>query len=129
MKLPRDLSGSALIKHLCKNWDYRIVHQVVSHVILPTDVPAHQRLPVPEHPALRVGTLNSILRPILKRTWTHECRSSGRDTRPACPFFRERTSEPLVPTLRGKVHIPFGVGIRLVANHKGVSKEEILGGL
>ena len=79
MKLPRGLSGSALIKHLCKNWDYRIVHQVGSHVILQTEVPAHQRLPVPEHPALRVGTLNSIL--------------------------------------------------RLVANHKGVSKEEVLGGL
>lgn len=79
MKLPRDLSGSALVKHLCKNWDYRIVHQVESHAILQTDVPGHQRLPVPEHATLRVGTLNSIL--------------------------------------------------RLVANHKGVSREEILAGL
>ena len=79
MKLPRDLSGSALIKHLCKNWDYRIAHQVGSHVILQTDVPAHQRLPIPEHDTLRVGTLNSIL--------------------------------------------------RLVANHRGVTKEEILAGL
>ena len=79
MKLPRDLSGNALIKHLCRRWGYRIVHQVGSHVILQTDIPAHQRLPVPEHDFLRVGTLNSIL--------------------------------------------------RLVANHKGVSREEILEGL
>lgn len=62
MKLPRDLSGNALIKHLCRHWDYRVVHQVGSHVILQTDIPAHQRLPVPEHNFLRVGTLNSILR-------------------------------------------------------------------
>jgi len=79
MKLPRDLSGGALIKHLCRKWDYRVVHQVGSHVILQTDIPAHQRLPVPEHAALRVGTLNSIL--------------------------------------------------RLIANHKAVSKEDILAGL
>ena len=71
--------GRTLIKHLCKNWDYRIVHQVGSHVILQTDIPTHQRLLVPEHDSLRVGTLNSIL--------------------------------------------------RLVANHKGVSKENILVGL
>jgi hypothetical protein len=23
MKLPRDLSGEALVKHLCKRWNYR----------------------------------------------------------------------------------------------------------
>jgi predicted RNA binding protein YcfA (HicA-like mRNA interferase family) len=62
MKLPRDLSGARLIKHLCKSWDYTIVHQVGSHVILQTGSPGHQRLPVPDHDTLRVGTLNSILR-------------------------------------------------------------------
>lgn len=62
MKLPRDLSGGDLIKHLCKRWDYRVVHQVGSHVILQTDIPSHQRLPVPEHDFIRIGTLNSILR-------------------------------------------------------------------
>jgi predicted RNA binding protein YcfA (HicA-like mRNA interferase family) len=76
MKLPRDLSGSSLIKHLCKRWDYRVVHQVGSHAILQTASPSHQRLPVPEHDFLRIGTLNAIL--------------------------------------------------RLVANHKGVSKEDVL---
>ncbi|MFZ9933670.1 MAG: type II toxin-antitoxin system HicA family toxin [Chthoniobacterales bacterium] len=62
MKLPRDLSGESLIKHLCKRWDYEVVHQVGSHVILQTGTPGHQRLPVPDHHVLRVGTLNSIIR-------------------------------------------------------------------
>jgi hypothetical protein len=31
-------------------------------VILQTGTPTHQRLPVPDHPSLRIGTLNSILR-------------------------------------------------------------------
>ena len=62
MKLPRDPSGESLIKHLCKRWDYEVVHQVGSHVILQTGTPGHQRLPVPDHHVLRVGTLNSIIR-------------------------------------------------------------------
>jgi len=62
MKLPRDLSGASLIRHLCKEWDYEVVHRVGSHVILQTGIPGHQRLPVPDHDALRIGTLNSILR-------------------------------------------------------------------
>lgn len=76
MKLPRDLAGNDLAKHLCKHWGYSIVHQVGSHMILQTEDPSHQRLPIPAHEFLRIGTLNSIL--------------------------------------------------RLVANHKGVSKEGIL---
>jgi predicted RNA binding protein YcfA (HicA-like mRNA interferase family) len=56
------LLGQPLSKHLCKNWDYEIVHRVGSHVILQTGVPGHQRLPVPDHDELRIGTLNSILR-------------------------------------------------------------------
>jgi predicted RNA binding protein YcfA (HicA-like mRNA interferase family) len=76
MKLPRDLAGNDLAKHLCKHWGYSIVHQVGSHVILQTEDPSHQRMPIPAHEFLRIGTLNSIL--------------------------------------------------RLVASHKGVSKEEIL---
>ena len=79
MKLPRDLPAASLIRHLCKRWDYTVVHQVGSHVILQTGTPGHQRLPVPDHHVLRVGTLNAI--------------------------------------------------IRLVAAHKGVSKEEVLKGL
>ena len=61
MKLPRDLSGEHLIKHLCKHWEYQRVHQVGSHVILQTQQPSPHRIAVPAHAALRVGTLNSIL--------------------------------------------------------------------
>jgi predicted RNA binding protein YcfA (HicA-like mRNA interferase family) len=61
MKLPRDLSGAELVKHLCRRWEYRQVHQVGSHVILETDQPGPQRIAVPEHRPLRVGTLNAIL--------------------------------------------------------------------
>jgi predicted RNA binding protein YcfA (HicA-like mRNA interferase family) len=61
MKLPRDLSGEELIKHLCKHWGYRRVHQVGSHVILQTHEPTPHRVAIPAHTALRVGTLNAIL--------------------------------------------------------------------
>lgn len=61
MRLPRDLSGEGLIKHLCKRWAYVRVHQVGSHVILQTEVPTHHRIAVPAHNPLRIGTLNAIL--------------------------------------------------------------------
>jgi predicted RNA binding protein YcfA (HicA-like mRNA interferase family) len=61
MKLPRDLSGEDLTKHLCKKWGYQRVHQVGSHVILQTEQPTPHRVAVPAHAALRIGTLNSIL--------------------------------------------------------------------
>jgi predicted RNA binding protein YcfA (HicA-like mRNA interferase family) len=61
MKLPRDLSGESLIKHLCKHWGYQRVHQVGSHVILQAHEPVAHRIAVPEHSALRIGTLNAIL--------------------------------------------------------------------
>lgn len=64
MKLPRNLNGNDLVRCLVKNWKYRIVHQVGSHVVLETDPPAHQRISVPAHNPLRVGTLNAILRTI-----------------------------------------------------------------
>ena len=79
MKLPRDVSGADLISCLCRKWGYSKVHQVGSHIILETEHPSHQRIAVPAHPSLRVGTFNSIL--------------------------------------------------RVVANHKGVRKEEILSSL
>lgn len=64
MKLPRDLSGDDLIRSLCRNWDYHRVGQVGSHVALVTETPSHQRLVVPAHKNLRVGTLNAILRSV-----------------------------------------------------------------
>ena len=64
MKLPRDLSGNDLVKVLCRDWDYRRVHQEGSHIILETDDPTHQRIAIPAHRSLRMGTLNAILRAV-----------------------------------------------------------------
>ena len=64
MKLPRDLSGAALAKLLCKHFGYHQVNQEGSHMILQTDVPRSHRLSVPAHPVLRPGTLNAILRAV-----------------------------------------------------------------
>jgi len=66
MKVPRDLSGATLIKVLCRDWDYQLVNQEGSHVILETKAPGHQRLSVPNHSPLRVGTLNAILRAVAR---------------------------------------------------------------
>ncbi|MEI6194053.1 MAG: type II toxin-antitoxin system HicA family toxin [Verrucomicrobiota bacterium] len=64
MKIPRDLSGAQLVKGLCRDWAYRVVHQEGSHIILQTDAPTPHRLSVPNHNPLRVGTLNSIVRAV-----------------------------------------------------------------
>ena len=66
MRLPRDLGGQELIRCLCRNWAYERVGQVGSHVTLVTDSPSHQRIVIPAHKALRVGTLSAILRSVAK---------------------------------------------------------------
>ena len=62
MKVPRDVSGTHLASVLCRRWQYAKVHQVGSHIILETSEPAHQRIAIPDHDPLRLGTLISILR-------------------------------------------------------------------
>ena len=64
MKIPRDVSGEHLAQMLCRRWQYVKVHQVGSHIILETTEPSHQRIAIPNHAALRVGTFNSILRAV-----------------------------------------------------------------
>ena len=64
MKIPRDLSGAQLVNVLCRDWNYRVIHQEGSHIVLQTDAPSHQRLSVPNHNPLRVGTLNGIVRAV-----------------------------------------------------------------
>jgi len=64
MKLPRDVSGERLVEVLRRRWRYSIVHQTGSHIIIETEDPSHQRIAVPNHSALRIGTLNSILRAV-----------------------------------------------------------------
>jgi predicted RNA binding protein YcfA (HicA-like mRNA interferase family) len=62
MKLPRDLDGRTLVRVLCREWDYRVINQEGSHIILQTDSPSRQRIPVPDHYPMRIGTLSKILR-------------------------------------------------------------------
>lgn len=66
MKIPRDLSGADLVRLLCRDWSYAVVHQVGSHIILETDAPSHQRIAVPAHKNLRLGTLSAILKAVAK---------------------------------------------------------------
>ena len=40
MKIPRDLSGQELVQALCRHWDYRIIHQEGSHIVLETEEPS-----------------------------------------------------------------------------------------
>ncbi len=61
MRLPRDVSGDRMIAHLCRHWDYRVVNQVGSHVILVTENPTHHRMPVPRHSALGIGIFKKVL--------------------------------------------------------------------
>ncbi|MBI3935074.1 MAG: type II toxin-antitoxin system HicA family toxin [Acidobacteria bacterium] len=66
MKIPRDLSGHDLATALCRHWGNTQVHQVGSHTILQTQEPSPHRIVIPAHPALRVGTLNGILRAVAR---------------------------------------------------------------
>jgi predicted RNA binding protein YcfA (HicA-like mRNA interferase family) len=64
MKIPRDVTGTHLADVLCRHWQYRKVHQVGSHIILETSDPKHQRIAIPDHHPLRLGTFSSILRAV-----------------------------------------------------------------
>lgn len=62
MKVPRSLHGRVLADHLIRRWDYRESHQTGSHIVLRTETPSGQTLPIPAHKPLRTGTLSAILR-------------------------------------------------------------------
>ena len=62
MKLPRDFSGREVVDALVRKLNYRVVHERGSHIVLETDSPSHQRIVVPDHRSLRLGTLRAILR-------------------------------------------------------------------
>jgi predicted RNA binding protein YcfA (HicA-like mRNA interferase family) len=64
MKIPRDVSGAHLAGILCRRWQYSLVHQAGSHIILETSVPTHHRIAIPDHHPLRLGTFHSILRAV-----------------------------------------------------------------
>jgi predicted RNA binding protein YcfA (HicA-like mRNA interferase family) len=60
MRLPRDLSGAALIKGLRK-LGYGPTRQTGSHVRLTTQRNGEHHITIPLHDPLRVGTLASVL--------------------------------------------------------------------
>ena len=64
MKLPRDVAGKRLAESLCRHWRYAKVHQSGSHIIIETEDPSHQRIAIPDHDPLRIGTLHSLLRAV-----------------------------------------------------------------
>lgn len=66
MKIPRDVSGAHFADVLCRRWQYTKVHHVGSHIVPETNLPVHQRIAIPDHRTLRVGTFNSILRAVAK---------------------------------------------------------------
>jgi predicted RNA binding protein YcfA (HicA-like mRNA interferase family) len=60
MKLPRNLSGSQLIKALEQS-GYQATRQTGSHVRLTSLLPKEHHLTIPLHDPLRIGTLAAIL--------------------------------------------------------------------
>lgn len=58
-KIPTDVSGRALVRAL-ENIGFVVKRQRGSHIILRRDDPP-ARVVVPDHKAIRVGTLRSIL--------------------------------------------------------------------
>ena len=60
MKLPRDLSGRDLARAL-EVLGYAITRQTGSHLRLTTEDQGEHHVTIPDHAALRVGTLAAIL--------------------------------------------------------------------
>ena len=60
MKLPRSLSAAELIKAL-KTYQYEVERQKGSHVRLKTTLQGEHHITVPNHNAIKIGTLSSIL--------------------------------------------------------------------
>jgi predicted RNA binding protein YcfA (HicA-like mRNA interferase family) len=60
VKLPRDLSGAQLAKHLGRV-GYQITRQTGSHIRLTIDKPIQHHLTIPAHDTLKIGTLGAIL--------------------------------------------------------------------
>jgi predicted RNA binding protein YcfA (HicA-like mRNA interferase family) len=60
MRLPLDLSGADLVRIL-QPLGYLITRQTGSHIRLTTQQNGEHHITIPNHPALRVGTLAAIL--------------------------------------------------------------------
>ncbi len=62
-KLPRNLSGKALINNL-KKLGYEPTRQIGSHIRLSTNQNGTHHITIPNHSPLRIGTLSNILKDI-----------------------------------------------------------------
>lgn len=63
MKLPRDLSGDALVKALSK-LGYIVDRQTGSHIRLTTQEHGEHHITIPNHSPIKIGTLSAILRDV-----------------------------------------------------------------
>jgi len=61
--LPRDISGSEIIKRLSK-LGYKPTRQVGSHIRLTTEEKGVHHITIPNHTPLKIGTLSSILKEV-----------------------------------------------------------------
>ncbi|MHB9051822.1 MAG: type II toxin-antitoxin system HicA family toxin [Thiomonas delicata] len=60
MRLPRDLSGSDLVKRLDR-LGYHVTRQTGSHMRLTSTARGEHHITVPRHDPLRIGTLAAVL--------------------------------------------------------------------
>jgi predicted RNA binding protein YcfA (HicA-like mRNA interferase family) len=60
MRLPRDVSGSELVKAL-RTLGYEVDRQTGSHIRLTTSEKGTHHITIPNHDPLRIGTFASIL--------------------------------------------------------------------
>jgi predicted RNA binding protein YcfA (HicA-like mRNA interferase family) len=60
MRIPRDLSGADLVKHLGR-LGYAVSRQTGSHLRLTSQVHGEHHVTIPNHDPLRIGTLAAIL--------------------------------------------------------------------
>lgn len=66
MRLPRDVSGRGLVLVLAK-LGYSPTRQTGSHLRVSRTVPSEHHVTIPDHAALKIGTLNAILREVAEK--------------------------------------------------------------
>ena len=62
-KIPRNLSGRDLVRHL-KKLGYQQTRQVGSHIRLTTKEKGIHHITIPAHDPIKIGTLSNILKDI-----------------------------------------------------------------
>ena len=60
-KIPRDISGTALVKLLDKMYGYIQTRQTGSHIRLTTQLNGEHHITIPNHNPIKLGTLSAIL--------------------------------------------------------------------